>query len=107
MRNTHKTWTPQRLAECEQTRARGKRHFVWTHGVLQWGGFMFVFSTVVYQHQVFGDIFSTQGNLPFRLILGALVWTFVGYLYGRSKWQHNEQEYAEQTKPRNKGTFVS
>ncbi|MDV3241616.1 MAG: hypothetical protein LOY00_07525 [Methylocaldum sp.] len=107
MKDTRKTWTPQRLAEWEQTRARGKRRFVWTHGVLQWGGFMFVFSTMVYQHQVFGDIFSTQGNLPFRLILGVLVWTFVGYLYGRSKWQRNEREYAEQTKSRNKGTFVS
>jgi len=62
---------------------------------------------VVYQHQVFGDIFSTQGNLPFRLVLGVLVWTFVGYLYGRSKWSRNEQEYAEQAKSRNTGTFIS
>jgi hypothetical protein len=106
MRNTKKTWTPQRLAEWERTRARGKRHFIWTHGVLQWGGFMFVFSTVFFQHQVFGDVFSTRGNLPFRLVLGALVWTFVGYLYGRSKWQRNEQEYAEQTQFRKKGGFV-
>ncbi|WP_156912700.1 hypothetical protein [Methylocaldum szegediense] len=106
MTNTHTTWTPQRLAEWERTRARGKRHFIWTHGVLKWGGFMFVFSTVVFQHQVFGDIFSTQGNLPFRLLLGASVWTFVGYLYGRSRWARNEQEYAKLKASRNNGTFV-
>lgn len=67
---------------------------------------MFLFSTVVFQHQAFGDIFSTQGNLPFRLLLGASVWTFVGYLYGRSRWARNEQEYAKQETSRNKNTFV-
>lgn len=106
MKDNAKIWTPQRLAEWERTRAKGKRHFIWTHGVLRWGGFMFVFSTVVFQHQVFGDIFSTEGNLPFRLLFGASVWIFVGYLYGRSRWARNEQEYAKQETSRNKNTFV-
>ncbi|MDD5034327.1 MAG: hypothetical protein PHE55_06175 [Methylococcaceae bacterium] len=91
-----KKFQPDRLAQWEKTRARGKSRFIWTHGILQWGGFMFFFSMAVFQHRHYGDVFSTEGNLPFRLILALLVWVFVGHLYGQSRWRRNEQEYQAQ-----------
>jgi hypothetical protein len=90
------SWTRERLEHWRKTRAGGKQRFIWTHGVVQWGGFMFFFSLGVFQHSHYGDVFSTEGNLPFRLILALLVWVFVGYLYGQSRWRRNEQEYQEQ-----------
>ena len=89
-------WTQQRLDQWRKTRANGKNHFIWTHGVIQWGGFMFFFSLGLFQHSHYGSVFSTQGNLPFRLILALLVWVFVGYLYGQSRWRRNEQEFHAQ-----------
>jgi len=90
-------WTPERLRQWEKTRALGKRRFVWAHGVAQWGGFMFFFSLGVFQHSHYGHLLSTEGNLPFRVGLSLLVWIYVGYLYGSSRWKRNEQEYLEQT----------
>lgn len=89
-------WTPERLRLWERTRALGKARFIWTHGVLRWGGFMFCFSFAVFQHAALGHVFSTAGNLPFRLILALLVWAYVGYLYGRSVWARNERGYWQQ-----------
>lgn len=86
-------WDKQRMAEWRKTRAAGMQRFVWTHGVLQWGGFMFFFSLGVFQHSHYGNVFSTEGNLPFRVGLALAVWVFVGYLYGKSRWRRNEQEY--------------
>ncbi len=92
----HVSRSPERLERWEKIRARGKSRFIWTHGVIQWGGFMFFFSFVLFQYRHYGDVFSTEGNLPFRIIFALLVWTFVGCLYGRSRWLRNEQEYLEQ-----------
>ncbi len=89
-------WSPERFKQWEKTRALGQKRFIWTHGVLQWGGFMFFFSFAVFQHRHFGHVFSTKGNLPFRLILALIVWVYVGYLYGGSRWRRNEQEYQRQ-----------
>lgn len=100
MKKRH-AWTPERLAEWEKTRALGKNRYIWAHGVLQWGGFMFFFSFALFQHSHYGHVLSAEGNLPFRLSLALAVWAYVGYLYGRSKWQSNEREYQEQRgKPR-------
>jgi hypothetical protein len=89
-------WTPERLEQWKKIRSGGKKRFIWTHGVLQWGGFMFFFSFAVFQHRHYGHVLSTEGNLPFRLIIALTVWTFVGYLYGRSRWLRSEQEYQDQ-----------
>lgn len=85
--------TDRHRQQWQETRSQGKQHFIWTHGVLQWGGFMFFFSMAVFQHRHYGQVLSTAGNPPFRLILGLLVWTLVGYLYGQSRWRQNEQKY--------------
>jgi hypothetical protein len=82
-----------RLKQWEKTRAQGQKRFVWGYGVLQWGGFMFCFSMAVFQYSHYGHVFSTEGNLPFRLVLALLVWIYVGRLYGMSQWRRNEQEY--------------
>jgi hypothetical protein len=100
-------WSPERLTEWEKIRARGMRHFVWTHGVLRWGGFMFFFSLGVFQYSHFGSVLSTEGNWLFRLFLAAATWIFVGFLYGRSMWRRNEREYAEQRPGKSDGMFVS
>lgn len=99
-------WPPERLDEWKNLRARGMRHFVWSYGVLRWGGFMFFFSMAVFQYSHFGSVLSTEGNWLFRALLAAITWTFVGWLYGRSQWRRNEREYAAQ-RPDRGGTLPS
>jgi hypothetical protein len=89
-------WPSQRLAEWEQLRRQGQRHFIWAYGVLRWGGFMFCFSMAVFQYSHFGHVFSGEGQWLMRVALGLLTWVFVGFLYGRSQWRRNEQEYLQQ-----------
>jgi hypothetical protein len=86
-------WSEARLAAWEKLRARGAARFIWSHGVLLWGGFMFCFSLAFFQVQHYGSLFSGEGNLPFRIAVCVLVWVFVGILYGRSRWRRNEQIY--------------
>ncbi|WP_221063385.1 hypothetical protein [Methylomagnum ishizawai] len=89
-------WTPARIAEWERLRAQGMCRFVWSYGVLRWGGFMFCFSMAVFQYSRFGSVFSAEGNWLLRVWLALATWTFVGYLHGRSLWFRNEREYADQ-----------
>jgi hypothetical protein len=99
-------WPPERLAEWEKIRAQGMGHFVWSYGVLRWGGFMLFFSLAVFQYSHFGSVFSAEGHWLFRGVFAALTWTFVGWLYGRSQWRRNEREYAAQ-RPDPDGTLRS
>jgi hypothetical protein len=89
-------WSEQSMADWEKRRAKGMAHFVWVQGVLQWSGFMFCFTLGFFQVQHYGNLFSTEGNLSFRITVGLMIWCFVGLLYGRSRWQRNEQIYLEQ-----------
>ena len=75
-------------------RALGRSRFIWSYGVLRWGGFMCCFSLAVFQYRQFGSPWSLDGNAPFRVGLAAMVWAYVGYLYGRSVWNRNERDYA-------------
>ena len=100
------SWSPERLAAWEKTRVRGMKYFVWSHGVLRWGGFMFFFSLVVFQYSHFGSVLSTEGNWLLRVLLAALTWVYVGRLYGRSLWLRNEREYACQQPESSDGTFI-
>ncbi|QSA98446.1 hypothetical protein [Methylococcus sp. EFPC2] len=98
MKKTRAAWSAERLEQWRLIRASGESRYIWSHGVLRWGGFMFCFSMALHQYSRYGDLFSSEGNLPFRLIFGAAIWVFVGYLYGRSQWRRNEREFAEQTR---------
>ena len=84
---------PDWLIAWERERAGGMRRFIWSHGVLRWGGFMFCFSLAVFQYAHYGAPFSTAGNWLMRMVIALVTWIFVGYGYGRSQWRRNEQIY--------------
>ncbi len=86
-------WSDEQLDRWARLRRGGMRHFIWSHGVLRWGGFMFWFSLAVFQYAHFGTPFSLEGNWLLRVLLALLTWTFVGYGYGRSQWHRNEAIY--------------
>lgn len=77
----------------ERVRADGKRRFVWTYGVLRWGGMMFAFSLGLFQHAHYGSIFSLEGRWDVRVVVALVTWIFVGYGYGRSSWNRMEDRY--------------
>ena len=85
--------------EWEKLRQVGKTRFIWSYGVLRWGGFMFFFSLAVFQYAHFGHPFSLEGNWLARLLIALPTWIFVGYGYGRSQWQRNEARFAERPRP--------
>ena len=77
----------------EKVRRRGKSHFIWSQGVLRWGGLMFAFSLGLFQHAHYGAVFSLEGRWDIRLLVALLTWVFVGYGYGRSSWNRMEERY--------------
>ncbi|RYU63108.1 hypothetical protein EWI61_01210 [Methylolobus aquaticus] len=83
-----------RLEHWARLRTLGRSRFIWSYGVLRWGGFMCCFSLAVFHYRQFGSPWSLEGNATFRVILAAIVWAYVGYLYGRSVWNRNERDYA-------------
>lgn len=83
-------WPSARIEEWGRIRALGLRRFVWSYGVLRWGGFMFCFSLAVFQYSRFGSVFSAEGAWLMRVLIAAVTWAFVGYLHGRSLWFRNE-----------------
>lgn len=83
------------LAEWSSRRKRGKRHFVLYHGVMLWGGFMLFFSLGVFHYAHYGSMFSMEGLWWMRWLVGALIWSYVGFLYGRSQWSRNEQLFKQ------------
>lgn len=80
-------------ARWEQIRSQGKARFVWTHGVVRWGGVMCVLSLGFFQHAHYGDIFSLEGRWDLRVLVALLTWIFVGHGYGRSTWNRMEERY--------------
>jgi hypothetical protein len=82
--------------EWAEKRAGGMRHFVWSHGVLRWGGFMCLLSLGAFQQAHFGHLFSREGHWGLRLLVALLTWAFVGYLYGCSQWRRNERRFGRE-----------
>lgn len=94
MSQTSTDRSTRRWRDWERLRAVGRTRFIWSYGVLRWGGCMWCFSLAVFQYRQFGSPWSLEGNPLLRLLLGGVVWTYVGYLYGRSVWNRNEREQA-------------
>ncbi|HAZ41002.1 MAG TPA: hypothetical protein DCY52_01920 [Methylococcaceae bacterium] len=80
-------------ARWEGIRCQGKSRFIWTQGVLRWGGVMFAFSLGLFQHAHYGSVFSLEGRWEVRVFVALLTWIFVGYGYGRSSWNRMEARY--------------
>jgi hypothetical protein len=77
----------------EEVRVLGKPRFIWTQGVLRWGGMMWAFSLGLFQHAHFGSVFSLEGAWEVRWVVATLTWVLVGYGYGRSLWHRTEERY--------------
>ena len=97
MKKVQSGWSERQRQQWAVIRAQGRRHYIWRHGVLTWGGFMLCFSLGVYHYRQYGSVISTEGSLWLRLVVGALVWTYVGYLYGRASWHDKERQYLAQS----------
>jgi hypothetical protein len=80
-------------ARWEKVRSLGKSRYIWTQGVLRWGGVMFAFSLGLFQHAHYGAVFSFEGRWDVRFLMALLTWIFVGHGYGRSSWNRMEERY--------------
>jgi hypothetical protein len=71
----------------EITRQQGKDSFILKHGVLGWGGFMFIVSTCMY------ILDNRNKHLVLYLVSALMAWSLGGYLMGWWIWQGNENRY--------------
>lgn len=85
--------TDAEAARWERVRQQGKARFIWTQGVLRWGGVMFAFSLGLFQHAHYGAAFTLEGRGEIRILVALATWIFVGFGYGRSSWNRMEQRY--------------
>jgi|CZKF01.1.fsa_nt_gi hypothetical protein len=75
----HKAW--------EKKRRHGKRSFIVYHGVLRWGGIMFVLTTIT-------NVFTHHGKPDWIFEISALIaCPFAGYLWAWGMWNVNERRF--------------
>lgn len=77
----------------QKTKAKGKKSFVLRHGVLGWGGFMFIAMTAQ-------QLIRKPADYPFVIVLNLLIWPIGGYLFGNWMWRYYETYFGEENIPK-------
>lgn len=77
IRRSHRRW--------EEIRGKGRRRYIWTRGVLGWGGLM-AFGFCL------GQFFFSRFP-PAEAAVTIALCAAGGYLMGVVKWKHNEEAY--------------
>jgi hypothetical protein len=77
IRQTHEAWARRRLG--------GRRRYIWSRGVLQFGGVMWLCACV-------GSLLAGRFQLVAALG-GAIIFAVGGYIWGLFKWNGNEAAY--------------
>ena len=82
----------------EATRAKGKSNFIWTRGVLGWGGLTAVlFAGFVAFRQSGYDLARMSLNSFLMYLMGALiVFPIGGYFWGLRMWDKMEEMHSRQ-----------
>ena len=73
----------QRLL-AERALQQGKKRFVWVHGVLGFGGLIFVVVTALEYKRYLHELLAGR-NLEF-LLFSIFLYGFIGYAWGNWKW---------------------
>jgi hypothetical protein len=85
---------PEQCERWKRVEARGRKHFIWTRGVLGWGGFMFVFMTTI-DFARRGTLHRDVADYVFYIVLNLLIWPLAGYVWGRWVWSSMEKRFSK------------
>lgn len=69
-------------------REKGKRHFVWFHGVLMWGIVTGILWSVAMSY------YSPSEHIYIRPIIALIIFPISGYFGSKWTWNRNEQKHS-------------
>lgn len=81
--------SPKALARLERIRAKGRKHFIWTRGVLGWGVTVAVLLGLSRFYARYGWRQPPHGDLALIVadfILMLVLWMTAGYFFGARLW---------------------
>jgi len=94
--------SPQLLRLREKMKAKGRKHFIFTRGVLGFGTSVFVLSTISSWYEKYGwhappraDLSSNSIDIAFGLAL----WLTAGYVFGARIWRKMGLEESTSERP--------
>ena len=89
--------SPMRIEYRKRIRAKGRKHYILYTGILRWGTSVFVLTTLWNWHGEYGWHIPPPGYLAFSIILGLVIWSAAGYLWGAYMWKRLFDELPAQT----------
>jgi len=81
--------TQQQAERWARTRQKGRKRFVWVHGVLGWGLPMAITCPVLLA------VFQGWERLPLNLPIALVLFPIGGYWFGAWMWRFGEQKYQQ------------
>jgi len=79
--------SPQQIAYRNKLRAKGRKHYIVYTGILRFGMSVFVLTTLFSWYGEYGWHLPPRGFLWSSVILGLLLWSGAGYLWGVRMWK--------------------
>lgn len=80
--------SPKQIEYRKRIRAKGRTHYIFYTGILRLGMSMFVLMTLWKWYDKYGwHVPSRQGDLYFDVVLGLVVWSVGGYIFGATMWK--------------------
>jgi len=86
------TLSPKQIEYRKRIRAKGRKHYIVYTGILRWGMFVFVLTTLWSWYEKYGRHIPPRGDLCFSIILGLVIWSVAGYFWGGYMWNRFFQE---------------
>jgi hypothetical protein len=76
------------LERRRRIQAQGRKHYILYHGLLGWGGSMFILSTLWHWHDKFGwHLAAPKPELFLDASFGLLACSVAGYFWGALMWR--------------------
>jgi hypothetical protein len=80
--------SPKQIERRRRILAKGRKYFILYRGILGWGMFVFLFTTLWGWHDKHGWKAPQRGDLHFvSLGFGLVLWSIMGYFWGAFVWK--------------------
>jgi len=84
--------SPEQIEHVKKTRAKGRKHYIVYAGILAWGMYSFLLTTLCGSYLKYGWHVPPQRYLFGAIVIGLVVWPVAGYFWGAIMWKQVYEE---------------
>jgi hypothetical protein len=83
-----KALSPAQIERRKKIQAKGRKYYIFYRGILTWGMPVFALTTLLKWYDKYGwHVPPRQGDLYFDVLLGLVLWSAGGYIFGAIMWK--------------------